>query len=238
MAAITSAAIGVGASVYQISNAEKAKKDARKQIEDFDRQKLENPFRDVQLSTLKAEQQTQANNSNFATSVDALQSGGTRTVLAGLPKLNEANIALQNQISQDLNTQDARRSVLIAQGDAKNQSLQESREINALQGLGALEQSARQDSASGITNLVSAGLSLGSAINAQGTKIPEVKTPDVGVNPINPITTIAPISPIQTNPVQTNPLTTNPAYQNIFGSNDANLYYNNPYLDNPLIFNE
>ena len=54
MAAITSAVIAVGTAGYQIYNAEKQKSDAKKAIKEFDRQELDNPYRNVQISTLKS----------------------------------------------------------------------------------------------------------------------------------------------------------------------------------------
>ena len=167
MAAITSSIIAVGTAGYQIVNSEKQRSDAKKAIDDFDRQELKNPAEGIRISTLKSDQQTDANNSNFATAVDALQRGGTRAVLGGLPRLNEANILLQNTISQALSDQDARRSVLIAQGEAQLIDLQEKREINAIQGLGQQEQTARQDTINAIGNFVSGSLALGSAIKSK-----------------------------------------------------------------------
>lgn len=167
MAAITSAVIAVGTAGYQIYNAEKQKSDAKDAINDFQRQDLNNPFKNIQISTLKSEQQTEANNVNFATSVDALQRSGTRGVLAGIPRINQQNVLLQNLISADLDKQDKERQVLIARGEENIRAIREGRESKALAGLGQQLQTARQDSATGISNLVSGGLALGSALNTQ-----------------------------------------------------------------------
>jgi len=168
MAAVTSAVIAAGTAGYQIFSAERQKKEAKEAIENFERQDLDNPFKNIQISTLKAEQQTEANNVNLATSVDALQRAGTRGVLGGIPRINQQNILLQNLISADLERQDVERSRLIAQGEARIQGIQENRENLALQGLGQQLQTARQDSATGIANLASGILAFGSATQQNG----------------------------------------------------------------------
>ena len=174
MAAITGTVLAVGTSAYMIANAEKQKKDAKRAINEFKRQDLVNPYEDMAISTEKSEQQTDAALSSMATSVDALQRGGTRAILGGMPRLQESNILLQNIISADLDEKAKQRDMLIAQGEARNQAIQENREQLAIQGLGQQLQTARQDSATGITNLLSGVLAGANAINYQESlKLPQ-----------------------------------------------------------------
>src|SRR5690606_41464525 len=98
-AAITSAVIGVGVSAYTVYNDEQQKSEAKKAISEFESQDLPNPYENVQISTRGAEMQTEAAQSAFATSVDALQRGGTRAVASVLPRLSENNLLLQQQIA-------------------------------------------------------------------------------------------------------------------------------------------
>lgn len=157
--AIASAGIGI----FQTVQGAKRVKEANQALRNFKRQDLVNPFGNLQVSTLKSEQQTDANLSSFATSVDALQRGGTRAVLGGLPRLNEANILVQNQISQDLENQDIQRKILFAQGEERIRAIQEGREIDALQGIGQQLQTGRQDIMSGASNVLSSALAISSA---------------------------------------------------------------------------
>lgn len=159
--AIASAGIGL----FQTAQGFVRERKATKAIEEFNRQELINPFRDVPISTLRSEQQTEAGLSRAATSVEALQRGGTRAVFGGLPRLQESNILLQSQISADLEEQERRRNILIAQGEEKIRGIQESREVAALQGLGQSLQVGRQDIASGAQNIVLSGLALGSSLD-------------------------------------------------------------------------
>ena len=187
MAAVTSAVIAVGSAGYSIYNSEKKKSDAKKQIEAFERQEFNNPFENLKISTLKADQETDANLSRNATSVDALQRGGTRAVLGGIPKVNESNVLLQNLISQDIEKQDRENKLLLAKGEQNITDLRERREESALLGLGQQLQSARQDSANGVASLVSGGLSFANAFsnNPQVDLTPQVSkvsTPALGIS--------------------------------------------------------
>lgn len=131
-------------------------------IRNFKRQDLINPYKTSTVSTLKSEQQTYANNVNFATSINALQRGGSKMLLGGLPTVNNSNIELQNAISIDLEQQDIRNKNLIAVGEEKIRSIRENRESNVLLGLGQELTNSRQLMSSGITDVVSSGLAFDS----------------------------------------------------------------------------
>ena len=174
--AITSTAIGLAQTGKGMIDAN----NTRKEIENFNRQELVNPYENISVNTLKSDQQTDANLSNVATSVDALQRGGTRAVLGGIPRINESNILLQGLISQDLEQQDVNRDLLIAKGEQEITGIRENREINALQGLGQQLQTARQDTMSGISNAITSGLSISNALKFDKAN----KLNTTGTNPL------------------------------------------------------
>ena len=153
---IASVGLGVFQAVKGASDAKKLKQE----ISDFDSQDLNNPNKNIALSTLKSDQQTEANVRNFATANENLQRGGTRAIASTLPQLSDSNILLQNLTSQDLSVQDSNRSLAIARGEERITDIREKREFNALQGLGQGLQSARQDTMSGINNIFSSSLGL------------------------------------------------------------------------------
>ena len=167
------AGAGLALSAYQTVDSAIDAKNAQDKIDAFKPQELTNPQENVQLSTLASEQATKANNINVATSVDALQRGGTRAILGGIPRINEGSILLQNQISQDLERQDRERSILIARGEERIQGIQEQREREALQGLGQELNVANQNFATGLGDMASSGLALGQSL---GSKTPQSKT--------------------------------------------------------------
>lgn len=163
--AIGSSVASAGLGIYQVVNSSIQAKKTREAIENFQRQDLVNPYSQVQLSTIKADNQTDANLSANATNIDALQRGGTRAIIGGLPKVSESNILLQGLIAEDFAKQDLERQYSIAQGEGLLTQIRENREIGALDGLGQQLQTARQDAASGFSNIISSGLALGSALD-------------------------------------------------------------------------
>lgn len=163
--AIGSATASAGLGIFQVVNSSIQAKKTKEEIENFQRQDLVNPYSQVQLSTVKADNQTDANLSANATTMDAIQRGGTRAVIGALPKVSESNILLQGLIAEDFAKQDITRQYSIAQGEGLLTQIRENREINALDGLGQQLQTARQDAMSGATNLVSSSLAMGSAFD-------------------------------------------------------------------------
>ncbi len=169
MAVITTAAIGIGVSAYQVGTSISDKKKAQKAIDNFKPQELRNPYADLAIDTTAADQQTAANISNVATSVDALQRTGARGVAAGVPKLTESSILLQERISADLTKQAQHRDELIARGEDNIQNLQEQREREILSGLGQKLNVADQNLATGIQGAASSIVALGSAIESKSS---------------------------------------------------------------------
>lgn len=129
-------------------------------IANFNRRKLVNSAKDISISTLASEQETEANLSRFATSIEMLQRGGDRTVKSNLPRLSEGNILLQNKISADLGRQDERRSFAIARGEDNIQNIINQRENQALLGLGQELQNKRQGAQDSLGSLFGSVLSL------------------------------------------------------------------------------
>lgn len=165
MAAITSAAIGIATSAYQIGENINQKNKAKQELEDFNRQELNNPYEEIQVDTTRADQMTKTNNINLATSVDALQRLGERGVLAGIPRLNESSILLQDKISEDISRQQRENDLLIAKGEDELQRIRENREQQALLGIGQELNVANQNIVTGFGDIVSSGLAFGSALN-------------------------------------------------------------------------
>ena len=148
----------VGLGIFNTIQANEKADEREQQIEDFQQQTPLNAFENTRISTLGEEQISQADLSRQATSVNALQQAGAREVVAGLPRINEQSITTQNVIARSLDEKDARRSELIARGDMSIQNLIETREQNALLGLGQELQNQRVARQQGIENIVRGGL--------------------------------------------------------------------------------
>lgn len=125
---IVMAAVAGGAALAKgISGAVQASK-ARKALEGFQRQELRNITEGMRVSTLGAELQTQEAQRRFATSVDALRSGGVRGVVGGLGQQEMMQQRQQQQISADLDRQQMAIDRMRAQDEARIQGMQEQRE--------------------------------------------------------------------------------------------------------------
>lgn len=125
---IVMAAIAGGAALAKgISGAVQASK-ARKALEGFQRQELKNITEGMRVSTLGAELQTQEAQRRFATSVDALRSGGVRGVVGGLGQQEMLQQSEQQRIAAGLDMQQRQIEMMRAQDEARIQGIQEQRE--------------------------------------------------------------------------------------------------------------
>lgn len=154
-AALGGAGLAIGAigSIGQmISGASRAKK-ARKALENYQRQELKNVTEGMRVSTLAAEMKTEEAQRRFATTVGALQSGGVRGLVGGLGAAEQAQQQQQQQIAADLDRQQTQIEQMRAQDEARIRGMQEARESQEIQGLGAELASGRQMVNAGIQGL-------------------------------------------------------------------------------------
>lgn len=154
-AALGGAGLAIGAlgSIGQmISGASRAKK-ARKALENYQRQELKNVTEGMRVSTLAAEMKTEEAQRRFATTVGALQSGGVRGLVGGLGAAEQAQQQQQQQIAADLDRQQTQIEQMRAQDEARIRGMQEARESQDIQGLGAELAAGRQMVNAGITGL-------------------------------------------------------------------------------------
>lgn len=169
-AALGGAGLAIGAigSIGQmISGASRANK-ARKALENYQRQELKNVTEGMRVSTLAAEMQTEEAQRRFATTVGALQSGGVRGLVGGLQTAEQAQQQQQQQIAADLDRQQVQIEQMRAQDEARIRGMQEARETQEIQGMGAELAAGRQMLNAGITGLAGtamAGFRMANPIN-------------------------------------------------------------------------
>jgi hypothetical protein len=75
--------LSAGIGIYQAIQGAKEKRDAKKALENYKRQELENVAEDLQVSTLGADRQLAEQSRLASTQIGALQGGGTRALLGG-----------------------------------------------------------------------------------------------------------------------------------------------------------
>jgi len=157
IAAGVAAAAGAAKTAMGASQARRAKRE----LDKFKRQELTNIAEGMTVSTLGADLQTQEAQRRFATSVDALQSGGIRGVVGGLAQQEAQQQVLQRQIAADLDQQQRQIEMVRAQDEARIQGMQEQRESFDYQRILGERAAGRQMIGAGIGEIASAGMFLG-----------------------------------------------------------------------------
>ena len=142
-----SAALSAGTGLAGYLSQGKQARQYQEQIQNYERQKLVNPFAGLQVSTLGADRQREDLNRTMTTYGNLASLSGTRGIASLLPNLTQTQNDQTAKIAANLDEQEKQRQQLIAQGDAQVQSMQENREQNDLLGLGNALQTARANQA-------------------------------------------------------------------------------------------
>ena len=157
IAGVSVAALGGAA---QILSGSKRAREAKRALKNFQRQDLKNVTQGMRVSTMGAELQTKEAQRRFATSVDALSSGGVRGLVGGLGQVEQQQQMQQQQIAANLDQQQVAIDRMAAQDEARIQGMQEQRDNQAIQGMGAELAAGRAQVASGISGIAQAGVSM------------------------------------------------------------------------------
>jgi hypothetical protein len=193
------AASAIGGIAQAISGASRTSK-AKRALENYQRQELRNITEGMRVSTLGAQLNTREAQRRFATSVDALRSGGVRGVVGGLGAQEQLMQNQQASIAAELDRQQVMIERMRAQDEARIRAMQEQRESQEISGLGSEIAAGRQLTQAGISGIMNTGLSASmmasdgafDGLFAKKNKT-EFKIPEIGT------TTITPPTPIRTN---------------------------------------
>ena len=142
-----SAALSAGTGLAGYLSQGKQARKYQEQIQNYERQKLVNPFAGLQVSTLGADRQREDLNRTMTTYGNLASLSGTRGIASLLPNLTQTQNDQTAKIAANLDEQEKQRQQLIAQGDAQVQAMTENREFNDLQGLGNALQTSRANQA-------------------------------------------------------------------------------------------
>ncbi len=130
---------------------------ANKALDKFKRQELRNVTEGMRVSTLGAQLNTREAQRRFATSVDALRSGGVRGVVGGLGAQEQLMQNQQAAISAELDRQQVTIDRMRAQDEANIRGMQEQRDSFDQQVLLGQKAAGRQATMSAVGDLASAG---------------------------------------------------------------------------------
>lgn len=142
-----SAALSAGTGLAGYLSQGKQARKYQEQIENYERQKLVNPYANLQVSTLGADRQREDLARTMTTYGNLASLSGTRGIASLLPNLTQTQNDQTAKIAANLDEQEKQRQQLIAQGDAQVQAMQENREQNDLLGLGNAYQTSKANQA-------------------------------------------------------------------------------------------
>lgn len=182
MAAITTAAIGVGMAGFQAYQGLENKKAGERALQNYERQDLDNAFEDIPISTIGSDLIREESQRTTADLVQASQNAGTRGISI-LPKIVAYNNEMNQQGRAYLDDQVNRRNYAIAGDKATIRGMNENREESDLAGIGNQIQVGRQDMWSGIRGLGNSALY--AAGNIDFTGVPQQRN-SAKVNTLTP----------------------------------------------------
>jgi hypothetical protein len=188
MAAATSiamAGVGVLGSGYQAIKGAKDARDAKRALDNYERQEFNNVAEGLQVSTLGADLQREEQARLAATQVGALQGAGSRGVIGGLGRVEAGNQMTNRQIGADLDAQQKQIDQIYAQDQASIRSMQETREQQDIAGLSSQYNAGNQMMWNGIGGLAQTGISGLGALGGGGIGTPGNTKGAAGFNPGN-----------------------------------------------------
>lgn len=181
MAAVTSAVIGaagLGMSAYQAIDGANRSRKAQRELNNYERQELNNAFENVQISTMGSDLMREEGARTTANLVDATQMGGARTIIGNIPRVVGASNEINREAAKMLDDQVQRREYAIAQDNARIEGITENRDNANINALSSQVDAGRQDMWSGFGSALSSAAYMG-----RGLK--EMKGTDTGFNPGN-----------------------------------------------------
>jgi hypothetical protein len=150
MAAITGSVIAAGTAAYSIAQAEKQKREARRELNSYERQELDNVFKDMPISTIGSDLMLEQGARTEANLVDTARRFGTRGIFGAIPAIQAGSQQVGQEARNYLDQQNQRRNQLIAQDNAQIRGMQEGREAQDLAGIGNLMNVGNQNMQSGM----------------------------------------------------------------------------------------
>lgn len=162
---IAVAAASTGVSIYNTIRDSKEKREAKKALENYERQDLVNAYSNLGISTEAEEMAMDAAQRRFATEASQLSKLGARgAAMVGdlSQRFSEHERGIEASLDQKVNELQR----LKAAEDSRIQMIKEERDRANIAGIGQLYNVARQNQATNISNILQSGAQLGSAVGA------------------------------------------------------------------------
>jgi len=136
-------------------------REAQKSIDNFQWQDLQNPYDEIGVSTLGADLQREESGRATASTLQALQSAGTRALGVGAGRLMQNSNNMNRQIAADLDMQRKNIDFAKAGQAVNNQNIIEGRQANEIQGYGQMLNVGMQMKYGGAADMMNAGQAQG-----------------------------------------------------------------------------
>lgn len=156
MAAATTAVLGLGMSAYQMVDGISREKKNQRALDDYERQELDNAFKEIQISTYGADLLREENARTSAGLIDSARQGGSRSIIGGIPRIVGATNQINQEAGRLIDGQVVNREYAIAGDNARIEGITENRDNQNINALSSQVQAGRQDFMSGMMGAASA----------------------------------------------------------------------------------
>lgn len=149
------ALVGTGLSAYQTVKDSSDKRKAQKEMDNYERQELINPYKDIQLSTYGTDIMRDDAARDVASFTEAARNSGIRGIMGVLPKLQANSNKVNQQIGMNLERQDLERKRMQARGDERIMNYKENRDNQNISAISSQYNAANQDFNNGLWGVAS-----------------------------------------------------------------------------------
>lgn len=191
MGALTAAsgALGVVGGISNLISGAKQSNDAKRALENYDRQKLENVAEGLTVSTLGADLQREEQARLASNQVQTAREGGTRTMIGSLGRIQQGNQMVNRQIGADLDVQQKAIDQMRAEDEARIRAIQENRELADIGALSSQINAGEQTRVNGISQGIQGLSMLGNTFASRyGGETPQVEEVDNLLTPQGTVT--------------------------------------------------
>jgi len=157
MASSVGNAVGAYAGHKKTKEGKRMRRDAQSYIDNFEWQELENPYKNLQVSTRGADLRAEQANITTANSVEALRQGGSRALASGLNRVQQQNNTIGREIAANLDEQQKMINYQGAQDDVRTRQMMERRQADELAGYGQMLNTGIAMEYQGYTDMMNAG---------------------------------------------------------------------------------
>lgn len=153
MAAVTAAVIGgaglLMGGVKAIDGAKRSKNEKR-ELNAYERESLDNAFKDISISTMGSDLLREENARTSAGLTDAVQQSGTRGIIGGIPRVVSATNEINQEAAKMLDDQVQKRDYAIANDNIRIETMKNDIDNANIGALSSQVDAGRQDMWDGI----------------------------------------------------------------------------------------